>query len=207
MQPERFYNKLLADKLIEEFEKHNMEGFYCETKDDALKKVLDMIPENSVVSYGGSLTLQEVGLRDAFSKGNYEYLDPNAVSGAKEKERIAHEAMNADYYLMSANAISLTGELVNADGIGNRVSALTFGPKNVIVVAGMNKVEQNLESAIMRVKTEAAQKCLTLYRQDYASFDELKEAADKIISHLVITSMTTLKGRIKIILVGENLGN
>ena len=107
MRPEQFYNKLLADKLIEEFEKRNMEGFYCETKDDALKKVLDMIPENSVVSYGGSLTLEEVGLRAALSEGNYEYLDPNAVSGAKERERIAHEAMNADYYLMSANAISL----------------------------------------------------------------------------------------------------
>lgn len=206
MTPEQCYNKLLAQKLIEEFEKRNMVGAYCETKADALKMVLEIIPKGSVVSYGGSLTLQEIGVKEALGKGDYQYLDTNAVTDIKEKEKIAHMALGADYYLMSSNAISMTGELVNADGIGNRVAALIFGPKNVIVVAGMNKVEQNLESAIMRVKTKASQRCLTFYKQDYASFDELKAAADKIISQLVITSMTNFRGRIRIILVGENLG-
>jgi hypothetical protein len=107
---------------------------------------------------------------------------------------------------MSANAVALTGELVNADGIGNRVAALIFGPKNVIVVAGMNKIAQNLEAAIARVKTTAAQMCLTAYKQDFTSFDELRDAADKTISQLVITNMTNFKGRIKIVLVGEELG-
>lgn len=183
-----------------------MEGYYCQTKAEALKKVLEIVPKGAVVSYGGSVTLQEIGAREAFDNGDYHFLDPNAVVAAKEKERIAHEALNADYYLMSSNAISMTGELVNADGIGNRVAALAFGPKHVVIVAGMNKVEPNLESAILRVKTQAAQKCLLLYKQDYSSFDELCQAANGIISQLVITSMTNFKGRIKIILVGENLG-
>lgn len=207
MTPTQRYNQLLAQKLIEEFEKRNMEGYYCETKADALKKLLDIIPKETVVSYGGSVTLKETGAIEALTSGDYRFLDPNAAAGATEKEKIAHDALNADYYLMSANAISMTGELVNADGIGNRVAALAFGPKHVVVIAGMNKVETNLESAIMRVKTQAAQKCLLLYKQDYSSFDELSQAASGIISQLVITSMTNFKGRIKIILVGENLGN
>ena len=207
MTPTDCYNQLLAHKLIEEFEKRNMEGFYCKTKVDALAKLMELIPKDSIVSYGGSLTLKEVGVRETFQNGDYRFLDPNAVTGAKEKERVAHEALSADYYLMSANAITIAGELVNADGIGNRVGALCFGPKHVLVVAGMNKVEPDLTSAVQRVKTIASQKCMLLYKQDYASFDELKEAADGIISQLLITSMTTMKGRIKIILVGENLGN
>jgi len=162
MTPTQRYNQLLAQKLIEEFEKRNMEGYYCETKADALKKLLDIIPKETVVSYGGSVTLKETGAIEALTSGDYRFLDPNAAAGATEKEKIAHDALNADYYLMSANAISMTGELVNADGIGNRVAALAFGPKHVVIIAGMNKVETNLESAIMRVKTQAAQKCLLL---------------------------------------------
>lgn len=207
MQTKQYYYQLMAQHLIGEFSKRGMEGFYCPTKSDALKTALSLIPEGSSVSYGGSLTLQETGIRDALQKGPYRYLDPNAVQGAGEKQKIAQEAMNADVYLMSSNAIAITGELVNADGIGNRVAALIFGPKQVIVVAGMNKVEPTLEAAITRVKTTASQMCLTLYKQDYPSFVDLQNASEHIISHLVITSMTTLKGRIKVILVGEDLGN
>lgn len=206
MTPEQCYNNLLAQKLIEEFGKRNMEGFYCETKTDALKKVLEFVPKDAVVSCGGSATLLEIGLKEVLSNGDYHFLDPRAAAGSKEMTQTALDALSADYYFMSANAISLTGELVNADGIGNRVAALAFGPKNIIVVAGMNKVELDLESAIKRVKTRASQKCLTLYNQAYSSFDELEKTASGIISHLVITSMSTLKGRVKIILVGENLG-
>lgn len=206
MTPAECYNGLLAQKLIEEFEKRNMEGHYCKTKEDALKKLTELIPKGSVVSYGGSLTLKEMGAIEAFHNGDYRFLDPNAVTGTKEKERVAHEALAADYFLMSANAITMAGELVNADGIGNRVGALCFGPKHVVIVAGMNKVEPNLDSAIQRVKTKTAQQCLTLFRQDYASFDELRQSAERIISQLVITNMATMKGRIKIILVDENLG-
>lgn len=206
MTPAQCYNQLLAQKLIEEFEKRSMEGYYCKTKEDALKKLLEMVPKGAVVSCGGSLTLQEIGLKEVLRNGDYQFLDPNAVAGGKEKEKVALNALGADYYFMSSNAISMTGELVNADGIGNRVAALAFGPKNVVVVAGMNKVEPNLESAILRVRTQAARKCLTLFKQDYSSFDELSKAAEGVISQLVITSMTTYKGRIKIILVDENLG-
>jgi hypothetical protein len=199
------YYRLIAQKLIGEFEKRNMEGVFCENANDALEKLTGMIPQNALVSCGGSVTLREIGILDILKSGGYRFINPH-IGDSAEKEKSAHEALIADYYLMSANAVSVTGELVNADGIGNRVAALVYGPKNVIVVAGMNKVEYGLESAVRRVKMRAAQNCLTLFKQDYASFDELQRAADKSVSHLVITSGSVYKGRIKILLVGETLG-
>lgn len=104
------------------------------------------------------------------------------------------------------NAISVTGELVNIDGYGNRVASLLFGPKNVIVIAGLNKVEPNLDAAILRAKSYAAPLTMLIFKRDYSFFDELSEAAKGANSHLVITSMSTTKGRITVILVGECLG-
>lgn len=207
MTPKQRYNALLAQKLIKEFKNRNIEGFYYETKEEALKKVLEIIPKDSVVSWGGSLTLKEIGLLDSLKNGGYNILDPNAPQGAAEKDKIAHQALNSDYYLMSANAISTTGELVNIDGYGNRVASLIFGPKNVIVIAGLNKVEQNLDLAILRVKNKSAQmSVLSFTKSEPSSFEELSDKAHGICSQLVITSMSTNKDRIKVILVGECLG-
>jgi 2-methylisocitrate lyase-like PEP mutase family enzyme len=107
---------------------------------------------------------------------------------------------------MSANAISVTGELVNLDGIGNRTAALAFGPKKVIVIAGINKVAPTLEAAIQRAKNYAAPHTLMIFKQDYSSLDELSQVAESAYSHLLITGRATTKGRIHVILVGENLG-
>jgi len=200
------YNSLLAKKLIAGFEKRGFEGYYCETKKDALKKILEMIPENSLISYGGSATLHDIGIREAVNNKKYRVLDPNAVSGALEMDKIAHQALSADYFLMSTNAITEQGELVNADGYGNRVSALIFGPQNVIVVAGMNKLTPDLETAITRVKKYAARMILLKFKQDYLDFDTLDNASKCAVSQLVITSSSTVKGRIKVILVGESMG-
>jgi hypothetical protein len=206
MTPNQYYDSLRANKLIEELEKRDIEGFYCCSKADALTKLFTFIPRGSSISRGGSLTLDEIGLTEAMANGKYRFIDPKSGKGAYEKERLAHEAMQADFFLMSANAVSMTGELVNADGIGNRVAALIFGPRNVIVVAGMNKVEPDLGSAIRKVRTKTAEKCLTLFKQDYISYDELQQSAKRAVSHLVVTSQSVYKGRIKVILVGETLG-
>lgn len=200
------YNNLLAQKLIVEFEKRNMEGYYCKTKEEALQKILSMLQKEDVVSNGGSQTLFEIGFHNAMKSGGYHYLSPHDAQGAAEKEKVAHEALSADYYFMSANAISETGELVNIDGIGNRTAALIFGPKHVIIVAGLNKAAPNLEAAVTRAKTYASRLCLTLFKKDYASYEELSAMAEKSGSHLVITSRSVIKSRIKIILVGEDLG-
>ncbi|HQE24194.1 MAG TPA: lactate utilization protein [Syntrophomonadaceae bacterium] len=200
------YNALTAQKLIEEFEKRNIVGFYFKTKEEALKKVLEMIPKDSMVSWGGSATLHEIGLKDALKNGGYNYLDPAEPLGGMEKEKAARQDLSADFFLMSANAIAVTGEIVNIDGIGNRVAALCFGPKNVIIVAGMNKVEPDIHAAIRRVKNYAAKMVVSAYKQDYSSYEELSIAAEAGCSQMVITQKSMFPGRITVILVGESLG-
>lgn len=108
--------------------------------EEALKKVLEMIPKESLVSCGGSATLREIGLWAAFKNGGYNFLDPDDAHGGPAKDQVARQALSADYYLMSSNAISATGEMVNTDGYGNRVASLIYGPKNVIVIAGINSI-------------------------------------------------------------------
>jgi L-lactate utilization protein LutB len=206
MKPKESYNALLAKKVIDELMKRNIDGVYCETKEDALKTALEMIPKDSMISCGGSATLHEIGLQAAFKKEGYNFLDPNDVQGAEAKEEMAHQALNADYYIMSSNAIAATGELVNMDGYGNRVASLIFGPKHVIIIAGINKVEPNLEAAILRVKNYVSSMIMLRLKQDYSSFDELSAAAEGAGSQLVITGKSARKGRMKVILVGEALG-
>ncbi|MEL7608739.1 MAG: lactate utilization protein [Bacillota bacterium] len=200
------YRDLLAQKLIAEFEKRNMTGCYCKTKEEALDKILSMLKKDDVVSNGGSETLWEIGFQDAVKSGGYRYLNPHDAQGGAQKNKIAHEALSADYYFMSANAISETGELVHIDGIGNRTAALMFGPKHVVIVAGLNKVSPNLEAALTRAKTYASRICLTLFKKDYASYEELCAAADMGASHIVVTRRCAIKDRITILLVGEELG-
>ncbi len=206
MKEQQYYNALMAKKLITAFEKRNLEGYYCETKEAALSKALALIPANALISFGGSATLNEIGLIEALRNGRYNLLDPTSATGAMEMDKIAHQALNADLFLMSANAITEQGELVNADGYGNRVSALIFGPKNIIVIAGMNKVEPDLDAAILRVRKRAARMILLKFKNDYSDLDQLDSVAQNAVGQLVVTSMSTAKGRIKVILVGDNLG-
>jgi hypothetical protein len=161
-----------------------------------------------VLVWGGSSTLNEIGLLDALKNGEYNILDASDRSkGGAEMDKIAHKTLNSDYYFLSANAISASGELVNIDGIGNRVAALIYGPKNVIVIAGLNKVEQNLDSVILRVKTKSAPLTVLSYsKSEISTFEELLKKVEGSGSQLVITTMSTFKDRIKVILVGESLG-
>ncbi|HVN58934.1 MAG TPA: lactate utilization protein [Bacteroidales bacterium] len=208
MNPTKAYNALLAQKTINELKNRNIEGFYFETKEEALQKAINMVPRKSTVSWSGSQTLKEAGLLSALKSGEYNILDASDRSkGAEEMNRIAHQSLNSDYYFLSANAIAATGEIVNLDGIGNRVAALAYGPKNVIILAGINKVEQNLELAINRAKTKASPLVILSYSKNMvASFNELISKAQDIISQMVITYRSVIKDRIKVILIGEDLG-
>lgn len=141
----------------------------------------------------GSATLHEFGLRVALKNGRYNFLDPDDAQGAIAKDNVAYQALSADYYLMSSNAISATGELVNIDGYGNRVASLIFGPKNIIVIAGINKVEPNLDAAILRAKSYAAPITMLIFKRDYSSFDELSKVAEGACCQLIITNLSMTK--------------
>jgi L-lactate utilization protein LutB len=205
-KPRDCYTTLLVEKMMSELASRNFDACYCETSAAAVKQVLEWIPTGSIVSCGGSATLRELNLREVIKKEGYAFLDPDEAQGGAAKADVARQALLADVYLMSANAISVTGEIVNLDGIGNRVAALGFGPKMVIIIAGLNKVTPTLEGAIERAKTIAAPQTLLLFKQDYPSYDALREAAENAYSHMVVTGMSIIKGRIKVLLVRENLG-
>lgn len=210
MTPLQGYNKLLAEKTIEGLEKRNMQGFYAETKEEAVKLALSLIPEKSIVSWGGSATLSETGLLNELKNGNYKCLDRNDVETREEKEEIAHKALGADYYLMSTNAMTIDGQLINIDGNGNRVAALIYGPKNVVILAGINKICDTYEAALDRARNKASIPnvirfdCNTPCQKTGKCMDCL--STETVCCQFVHTRFSKIKNRIKVIIVGENLG-
>ena len=204
--------KLRAQTIIKGLEKRNMEGVFCETKEDALAKALSYIEEGSSVTWGGSMSISEIGLMDAVKNGNYEIIDRSVAKNYDEQREIFSKAVLADYYLMSSNAITLDGELINIDGTGNRVACLTYAPKNVIMIVGMNKVVNDVEDGIKRVRNFASPpNTLRLGLKTPCSMtgrcgDCYGDTC--ICSQIVVTrrQSAAMRGRIKIILVGESLG-
>ncbi len=210
MTPREEYNKLIAKKVIKEMETRGIEAFYCQSKKEALEKALELIPEKSTVAWGGSESIKELGLISALYDGNYNLLDRAKAENQDEIDEIYRKAFFSDFYLMSTNAFTIDGKLVNIDGTGNRVAAMIYGPKNVIVAAGMNKLEMDEESAVSRAHNKAA--AINALRLDKKTpcgktgiCNDCK-SDDCICCQVVVTRKSKPKGRIKVILVGEELG-
>lgn len=211
MTPTQTHYKNLADTLIKNLQKRQIEGFYCPTSEEAVKLANDMIAPNSTVSFGGSMTLLESGMMKTLtSRSDITLYDRSTAQTPEEVTDIYHKALNADYFFMSSNAISATGELVNIDGNGNRVAALIYGPKQVIILAGMNKVTPDLASAMTRAKnTAAAPNAVRLNRETPCAATGVChdcQSPDCICAQTVITRRSQTPNRIKVILIGENLG-
>lgn len=203
-------NRVLGQKIIKELESRNMEGYYAESGEEALKLALDMIPEGSSISWGGSVSIKEIGLQQAVCQGNYRIYDRDATNTPEERRQVMIDAYGCDYFITSTNAITSTGELVNVDGMANRVSAIAFGPKNVLMIVGMNKVVKSVEDAISRTRNEAAPVNAQRFGIDTpcvktgVCFD--CKSPDTICCQTLITRYSKIKGRIKVILVNEDLG-
>src|SRR6056297_2933048 len=210
MTNKKDYYKVKAENVIKGFKKRNIEGYYVKDSEEAKNKIIDLIEENSSISWGGSMTLKDIGIFDELKSGNYKLLDRATAKTSEEKEKIYHQALNADYYLMSSNAITQSGKLVKIEGTGNRLAALIYGPKNVIIVAGMNKVTIDEESALKRVRNQAAPaNSIRLNQQTPCAetgFCRSCQIDDTICCQTVITRRSRHNGRIKVILVGEELG-
>ena len=202
--------KNLASNIITKLAKRNMEGFFCESSEEAVKLVLSLMEKGSVVAWGGSETLKETGIMDAINNGDYELIDRFKAQTPEERREVFARTVMSDYYLMSTNAITLDGELVNIDGNGNRLAALIHGPSHVIIVAGMNKVCADVEAAYKRVKTDACPpNAVRLDRnvpcgKTGVCGDCL--SPDCFCNQIVVTRRSGHEGRIKVILVGEELG-
>ena len=206
----KLYYSKRGELLVKNLKKRHFDAVYCDTKEEALKQALAWIPEGSTVGWGGATSAQQIGLMAALNAGNYQTLDRDKCETAQERENMAKACFTANVFITGANALSMDGEMVNIDGNGNRVAAVVYGPDSVVVIAGMNKVTDDLESAIIRARTVAA----PINQQRFglnnpcsvtgACADCRSETC--ICNHIVVTRHCRPVGRIKFILVGEELG-
>ena len=200
-------NELLAQKVIKGLESRNMTGYYAKDKEEALQQALALIPEGASVTMGGCMSAVEIGLVDALMNGNYDYFDRSMT---EDKRAAILRAYNADAYLISANAMTEDGIIVNIDGNANRVSALAYGPKKIVMIVGMNKICSDLDGAMKRARNVAAPTntqrfgLSTPCAKTGACAD--CKSADNICCQFLITRYSMHPDRIHVILVNDNLG-
>lgn len=212
MTPKEKRNALLAEKLVGNLKQRHYEAFFCPTAQEAVEKITGMIPEGSSVTWGGSMTIRDMGLTKALhNKEGLDIWDRDLASSREEAQEIYRRAFYADYYLSSVNAMSEDGEIVNIDGNGNRVAAITFGPKRVILMVGINKVAQNLDAAISRARSLAAPVNMMRFadlntpcKNDGMCHD--CKSPDSICNYIQIMRNSHPVGRHIVVIVGEELG-
>ncbi len=203
-------NDMLAEKVIKGLKSRNMEGYYVHTMEEAKELALSLIPKGSVVGWGGSMSAVKIGLIDAIIEGDYKEINRDKATSPEEKTRLAREAFFADYFITGCNAITEDGIMVNIDGNGNRVAAIVFGPSNVIVICGMNKVVKDEAAALSRARNEAAPINAQRFGLETpcsktGSCADCK-STDTICCQFLTTRFSRHKDRIKVILVNEELG-
>ena len=213
MTPIEMRNAKFGPIVAKNLTNRGFEAVYMATKEEALAQALAWIPADAVVAWGGSVSAQQIGLMDEVKSGKYNVIDRDKAANPAEKVELMRKSLLCDVYLTGSNAISQDGQLVNVDGNGNRVAAITYGPKNVIVIAGMNKVVPTVEDALTRARTEAAPINMQRFVNENTSTVCAKtgmcgncNSPDCICNDIVITRRCKPAGRIKVVLVGEELG-
>ncbi len=204
-----FY-KNQAESIIGKLKLRKMEGYYADTADEAVQKAMELIgtaPKS--VAYGGSMTIDDSGIKDRIREKGHELIVREDYKTEEEMRRLKEKMINADVFLMSTNAITLDGELINIDGRGNRVSFLIYGPETVIIIAGMNKVVKDVSAGIDRTRNMASPPNTVRLNRDTpcAKYGRCGDCLENTICcEEVITRCSMIPGRIKVILVGEELG-
>lgn len=209
------YWRLRLKDLKETLEANNFAVFIAENREEAKKMVLEeMLPrlDPKTISWGGSMTLVESGLYGALqNRSPLEVIDTfDKTIAADEMVERRRKALLADVFITGANAVTETGKLVNLDMIGNRVAAITFGPKNVIILVGRNKIVPDLEEAMLRIKNYTAPtNAMRLDKKTpcvKTSYCEECKSPDRICNSWTITEKSFPKGRIKVLLINETCG-
>ena len=208
--PKQKYYEKRGQILIKNLRSRHFEAYYCADKASALEKALALIPKGSSIGWGGAMSAQQIGLMTAVSNGDYKPIDRDKCITPEEKVAAQKKCLTADVFLTGANALSINGEMVNIDGTGNRVGPIVYGPEMVLVIAGMNKVMDTLEDAIARARTVAA----PMNKQRFSNATPCEvtgtcadcKSEGCICNQILITRHCRPSGRIKFIIVGEELG-
>ena len=208
-QKELMYEKR-GKILVKNLQSRHFDAVYCATREEALKKALEWIPEGATVGWGGAMTAQQIGLIDAVNSGPYTAMDRANCATPEAREAMMHKHLTSDVFLTGANGMSLDGQMVNIDGTGNRVAAIAYGPKTVLVLVGMNKVMDTLDEAVRRARTVAAPLNQQRFLLDNPCSTTGTCADCKsptcICNQIIITRNCRPQGRIKFVLIGEDLG-
>ena len=196
--------------VAEALKKRHFEAYYCSTPEEAAQLALSLIPVYDTVAWGGSMTIDSLEIQKKLKARGTPLIDRDTAKTPEERVNIMRQALLCDTFLCSSNAITEDGQLVNMDGNGNRVAAMIYGPKSVIVIAGMNKVVKTWQDAIARTRNLAA----PTNAQRFGIKTPCKEngqCADCLCPDSICADFVTIRlcrpvGRIKVILVGEDLG-
>lgn len=211
------------EKVIENLRKNNIDVIHCAKKEEISTIVEDMLFDGAKIANGGSVSVKESGVLDVINKPCYQFFDRNRQGiTPEEQQEVFKEVIGCDFYFCSANAVTENGELLNVDGFSNRISAIAFGPKKVIMVVGKNKIVKDLKEAFLRVKTIAAPKncvrlgidnpcaklghCISLLNNDNPDFAYGCQSPRRICVNYLISGPQREKGRITVILCDEDLG-
>jgi Uncharacterised ACR, YkgG family COG1556. len=206
-----WHNETIANKAVTALIKNNFNAFYCPTRQEGLQKILEWIPAGARVGVGGSLTVNEIGILDELATRGHIILNHNlpGLSG-EQKMEIRHQQLSSDVFLSGTNALTLDGKLVNTDGAGNRVAAMIFGPKKVIVIAGINKIVKNTAAAEERIKAIAGplnNKRLDTGNPCVKSGECMDcQGPGRICNVTAILNKRPLLTDITVLIIGENLG-
>ena len=222
----QFY-KIRSETVIKNLQRRNMVGYFVPNQQEALQLLMTLIPPDATVGRGDSVTLNRIGVIPALLKRNKNkvinptHADPEGHHPPREERRkMQREALLSDIFLTSTNAITLDGRLVNIDGAGNRVAAMIFGPKQVIVIAGGNKIVTDVDEALQRIhnvvspvnsirhymkhqQVEAMERPCIKIGKCTDCFHEWRVCRNTVI---IEGSQPPERGRICVILVGEDLG-
>ena len=211
MSPQELRHERLGAKMVKNLQRRHFDAYYCATASEAKAKVNELIPDGSSVTWGGTMTVRDMEIPQMLrERGTLDVWDRDLVETPEEKQEMYLRAFRADYYLSSANAISEDGIIVNIDGNGNRVAAITWGPQHVIFVVGMNKVTQDPEAALKRARSTASP--INAARFDIQTPCQLDgqchncNSPQSICNYIHFLRNSSKPGRIIVILVGENLG-
>jgi len=201
-----YSHKLIEDTLVA-IRKNNMTAVFAKNKELAVDEVMKRIPPKAKVTHGGSLSIDELGLIEALQKGDYNYLRKVPPDKNSEERR---KAFYADIFLTSVNAVTRDGRLIAIDGTGNRTAAILFGPKKVIVVAGINKIVETLEDGMKRIKEYVAPVHARRRNWDLPCTRTGKcincKHRNRICNKTMIVEYERDKDRITVILIGHTLG-
>ncbi len=205
-QPVNRTMALRAQAVVKQLQKRNMDAYYVPTSAEAVSLVRELLPAGASVAVGGSVTLAESGVLALLQSGGYRFIDRTA----SEEDDYIRAAATCDAFFMSSNAVTEDGKLFNIDGTGSRLAFLVYGPKSVYVIAGVNKLVKDLDAAHDRLKRVASPaNALRLERETpcaRAGVCADCRSPQRICCSEVTTTFQRRPGRVKVILVGEELG-